>query len=88
MKKIRLKVANLDGTEILSREQLKRVFGGIAYTCIRAKGYESTTVFFSEASTNTIAAWESVWHALGWTTECWTMPVTPGGSGSGGTYYV
>lgn len=28
MKKIRLNVANLNGTEILSREQLKSVFGG------------------------------------------------------------
>ena len=28
MKKIRLNVANLEGTEILSREQLKSVFGG------------------------------------------------------------
>ena len=28
MKKIRLNVANLEGTEILSREQLKSIFGG------------------------------------------------------------
>lgn len=28
MKKIRLNVANLDGTEILSRDQLKSIFGG------------------------------------------------------------
>lgn len=28
MKKIRLNVANLDATEILSREQLKLIFGG------------------------------------------------------------
>ena len=28
MKKIRLNVANLDATEILSRDQLKSIFGG------------------------------------------------------------
>ena len=89
MKKIRLNVANLEATEILSREQLKSIFGGKSYTCIRTKDNVSETVRFSDASAEAITAWEDAWQSLGWSAWCSAMPVSPGGSGSGsGSYFV
>jgi|GEM_PF-1771530 len=87
MKKIRLNLANLEGTEILSREQLKSIIGGTYYTCTKRKDHVSETVEFGEVSDELVAAWESVWQGFGWSTSCTNMPIAdPNGSGSGSSF--
>ncbi len=73
MKKIRLNVANLDATEILSRDQLKSIFGGSggsgssAYCPPGENLYNCTYTIFGYSSSggaacgsNSSVAWDAV----------------------------
>jgi hypothetical protein len=73
MKKLNLKVANLNATEILSREELKHVLGGEGsggsdeIFCTRSNGWDDD---FCSGSPAVMGSWAAVWTSFGWSVRC------------------